>query len=225
MEDYVLLAAGLAVMAVGDLNLTSFGRRSWLHLDEEQRAIFGTDEDMLQPQDITVSLQIWSPLIGILVSYYLFEWTVETVIESNIPDRIVALSYTAAFMILFYAPSAFLHRAGVEYATRYAAVRRSQSSNEDSRRQDESLWRWVIAAGFLMTGVSLVSIVGLPRLAGIPCGLIQLKVRLDRRKRHLERSWQARRADAALRSRRKELSQRCTPGAVSQGVAQKADRL
>ncbi len=56
----------------------------------------------------------------------------------------------------------------------------------------------MVAAGFLLTAVSLCSIVGLPKLFGIPFGLILLKNRFDFRTRHLERCRRAERAAVRL---------------------------
>ncbi len=193
-------------MALGDLKLTRSGHRSWIHLDENQQAIYGKDGGHSLGAELVLSLQLWMPMIGIVISYFLFNSTVETMIELNIPDLVVALLYSGSFVFLFYGPSALLGRAGTEYAKRSApatVLESGRSSSEDRRWRAERLWRSVIAAGFLMTGFGLSSIVHLPMLFGIPLGLVILRTRFEYRKRHLEKCRLVRRAPpSAIPSRR-----------------------
>lgn len=183
------------------MNLTRSGHRSWIHLDDNQKAIFGEDKDLSLGAELVLSLQLWLPMIGILLSVFLFTSTVETMMELNLSDLVVALLYLGSFVMLFYCPAALLGRAATEYGKRFApaaVLEGGRSSSVESRLRAERFWRWVIAAGFLMTGAGFISMVRLPMLVGIPIGLVMLRQRFEYRKRHLERCRSARRV-AGLR--------------------------
>ncbi|MCP3963448.1 MAG: hypothetical protein GY719_36900 [bacterium] len=161
-----------------------------MHLDDNQKAIFGRDENLLPGVELVSGLQLWLPMIGILCSVFVYQSTVDTMIQLNIPDLALASLYTGSGMFLFYVPAALLGCASTEYATQFVSA---TPSSKSGRRQDESFWRWVVGAGFLMTGAGFISLVGLPLLVGVPFGLALLHQRFGYRAKHLEKCAQARR--------------------------------
>lgn len=203
MTDYVLIATGLAVMALGDLNLVRSGLRSWIDLDEDARAIF--DRDRAESQELVLSVQLWLPILGILAAVLLFKSTVAAAIRLPVPDLLLAVLYTASAMLLFWGPSALLYAVAARYATRLAAARAREagrSSSESRRREAEKLWRSVIAAGHLATGFGVISITGFPGWIGIFFGLVWVGRRFKYRKLHLEHCRSSERTALRLRSDR-----------------------
>jgi hypothetical protein len=205
---YGLIATGIIVMVVGELSLTRYGQRGWIHLSERQKEIAGADPEVTDW--FLVGLRSWLPIFGLIAGSLLHKSTSDAVGQFGLNDLVVALAYASAFVILILGPNAVVLRLGKAWLNRHVARATIEDAllSDEGRGEDHELaWRSVVIVGSVMVGIGLIRLWGLPWLVGVPAGLIVLKPFFYERKRHLKRCRTAERAEELMRLDRDEGSE------------------